>query len=72
MNITIYYLSKKIILQQKNQSTENQSFKNLDEFKKGQILDEFIKFANEKNDTLLTFVTEDLEKGLEKFRKAFK
>ena len=41
MNITIYYLSKKIILQQKNQSTENQSFKNLDVLKKGEIIDEF-------------------------------
>ena len=37
MNITIYYLSKKIILQQKNQSTENQSFKNLDALKKSEI-----------------------------------
>ncbi len=72
MNITIYYLSKKIILQQKNQSTENQSFKNLDVIKKGEILDEFEKFANETNSTLLTFVTDNLENGLEKFRKAFK
>ena len=72
MNITIYYLSKKIILQQKNQSTENQSFKNLDALKKSEILDEFVKFADEPSETLLTFETENLENGLEKFRKAFK
>ena len=72
MNITIYYLSKKIILQQKNQSTENQSFKNLDVLKKSEILDEFVKFTDESTSTLLTFETENLENGLEKFRKAFK
>jgi 8-oxo-dGTP pyrophosphatase MutT (NUDIX family) len=72
MNITIYFLSKKIILQQKNQSTENQSFINLDVFKNQEIVDEFIKFSDENNRTLLTFVTENLENGLEKFRKVFK
>lgn len=72
MNITIYYLSKKIILQQKNQNAENQPFINLDNLKKAEILDEFVKFANETNSTLLTFETENLEIGLEKFRKAFK
>ncbi len=72
MNITVYYLSKKIILQQKNQSTENQSFKNLDNLKKSEILDEFMKFADESTADLLTFETENLESGLEKFRKAFK
>ena len=72
MNITIYYLSKKIILQLKNQSTENQSVKNLDTLKKTEILDEFVKFTDESSATLLTFETENLENGLEKFRKAFK
>lgn len=72
MNITIYYLSKKIILQLKNQSTENQSFKNLDSLKKSEILDEFVKFIDIPTQTLLTFETENLENGLEKFRKAFK
>ncbi len=72
MNITIYYLSKKIILQQINQSAENQSFKNLDVLKKSEILDEFVKFTYEPTATLLTFETENLENGLEKFRKAFK
>ena len=72
MNITIYFLSKKIILQLKNQSTENQSFKNLDALKKSEILDEFVKFTDESTATLLTFETENLEIGLEKFRKVFK
>lgn len=72
MNITIFYLSKKIVIQQKNQSAENQSFKNLDTLKKDEILDEFVKFAHQDADTLLTFETENLENGLERFRKAFK
>jgi 8-oxo-dGTP pyrophosphatase MutT (NUDIX family) len=72
MNITIYYLSKKIILQQKNQNSENQSFIDLDALKKTEILAEFEKFAHEHATTLLTFATKDLEGGLEKFRKAFK
>ncbi|MES2763766.1 MAG: NUDIX domain-containing protein [Bacteroidota bacterium] len=72
MNITIYYLSKKIVLQQKNQSSGNQSFKNLDGLKKAEILDEFEKFAHESSATLLTFETDNLETGLQKFTKAFK
>lgn len=72
MNITIFYLSKKIVIQQKNQSAENQSFKNLDTLKKDEILDEFVKFAHQDSHTLLTFETENLEKGFENFRKAFK
>lgn len=72
MNIIIFYLSKKIVIQQKNQSTENQSFKNLDTLKKEEILDEFVKFAHQDVDTLLTFETKNLENGLERFRKAFK
>jgi 8-oxo-dGTP pyrophosphatase MutT (NUDIX family) len=72
MNISIYYLSKKIVIQQKNQSTENQSFKNLDALKKEELLDEFKKFANQKTEVLLTFETKNLETGFEKFRKAFK
>lgn len=72
MNITIYYLSKKIILQQKNQSAENQSIKNVDVLKKNEIFDEFIKFTKNTNTTELIFETENLESGLEKFRKLFK
>jgi 8-oxo-dGTP pyrophosphatase MutT (NUDIX family) len=72
MNITIYYLSKKIILQQKNQSTENQSFKNLDDLKKNELLDEFIKFTKNTNINELILETENIENGFEKFRKLFK
>ena len=72
MNITIFYLSKKVSIQQKNQNAENQSFKNLDALKRVEIIAEFEKFAHEEEATLLTFVTENIENGLEKFRKAFK
>jgi len=72
MNITIYYLSKKIIILQKNQLTGNQSFKDLDKLNKNEILVEFQKFVDETNNTLLTFVSENIENGFEKFRKAFK
>jgi len=72
MNITIYYLSKKIILQQKNQSAENQSFKNVDVLKKNELLDEFIKFIKNTNIHELILETENIENGLEKFRKLFK
>lgn len=72
MNITLYYLSKKIILQEINQSTENQSFINIDDLKKNELLDEFTKFAHQKDETLLTFVTKNITQALEKFRKPFK
>ena len=72
MNITIYYLSKKIILQQKNQSAENQTIKNVDVLKKNEIFDEFITFTENTNTTELIFETENIENGLEKFRKLFK
>lgn len=72
MNITIYYLSKKIIVQEINQSTENQSFINIDDLKKSELLDEFAKFAHQDEQTLLTFTTKNIEQALEKFRKPFK
>lgn len=72
MNITIYYLSKKIIVQEINQSTENQSFINIDLLKKSELLDEFAKFAHQDDQTLLTFTTKNIEQALEKFRKPFK
>lgn len=72
MNITIYYLSKKIIIQQKNQSTENQSFKNLDDMKKSEVIFEFENFTKETNIQELCFVTKNIEKGFDQFKKAFK
>jgi 8-oxo-dGTP pyrophosphatase MutT (NUDIX family) len=72
MNITIYYLSKKIIVTEENQDTENQSFINIDLLKKSELLDEFTKFAHQEGRTLLTFTTKNIEEALEKFRKPFK
>lgn len=72
MNITIFYLSKKIFIQEKNQNTENQLFKNLDTLKKREIVDEFEKFIEETNIDNLILLTENIDKGLDKFKKAFK
>ena len=72
MNITIYYHSKKIILLQKNQNAQNQSFKNLDLLNKNEITGEVELFINQTERNELVFETQDLEKGLEYFGKAFK
>ena len=72
MNITIYYLSKKIIVTEINQSSENQSFINIDNLKNSELLDEFTKFAHQNDQTLLTFTTNNIESALDKFRKPFK
>jgi len=72
MNITIYYYSKKITLQQKNQSTQNQSFKNLDVLTKKEIVNEFELFINQNEHHELVFETKNMEIGFENFKKAFK
>ncbi len=72
MNIIIYYLSKKIIIQLKNQHSENQSFKNIDKLKKAEIFSEFKIFINDTNSSELYFETKNLEKAFEKFKKLFK
>ncbi len=72
MNITIYYLSKKIIIQQKNQSTENQSIIDLDLLKKSEVFSQFELFINQSTNDELIFKTSSLEDGFEKFRKSFK
>ena len=71
MNITIYYLSKKIILQTIGQHTENQNITAIDSLKKSQILDLFLAFIeSEKN--LLTFESVSIDNGFDKLRKTFK
>lgn len=72
MNITIYYLSKKIVIEQTNQIAENQSFKNLDKIEKKEIYQYFIDFISDVEVNLLTFVTSNLEIGFNTFRKSFK
>jgi ADP-ribose pyrophosphatase YjhB (NUDIX family) len=71
MNITIYYLSKKIILQAKAQQTDNQNITSIDLLKKTQILDIFESFIASEID-LLTFETDSIDKGFDKLKKAFK
>lgn len=72
MNIVIYFLSKKIILEERKQTSENQSFKSLDDLSGEDIREEFEEFIHQDNVSVLTFTTSSLEKGLEKFRKQFK
>ena len=60
MNIAIYYLSKKIILQNKSQHSENQQITDIDLLKKNQILDIFIAFIESEKD-LLTFESKSIE-----------
>ena len=71
MNIVIYYLSKKINLQVKNQNADNQYFTDIDSLKKEQILRIFLNFID-LDDDLLTFQTESIENGLNKLKKTFK
>ena len=72
MNINIYYLTKKIILQQVNQPTQNQAFIHIDSFKKQDFLAEFELFIDKPDAQELIVETSNLEKGLEKIRKCFK
>ena len=72
MNINIYYLTKKIILQQVNQPTQNQAFIHIDLFKKQDFLAEFELFIDKPDAQELIVETSNLEKGLEKIRKCFK
>ena len=72
MNITIYYLSKKIILQQKNQTPHNQFVKDLDTLSKKELHTKFELFINQQQINELYFITDSLEKGLEKFKTTFK
>ncbi len=71
MNIIIYYLSKKIILQTKTQHTDNQNIKFIDSLNKTQILDIFESFIASDID-LLTFESDSIDKGFDKLKKAFK
>jgi 8-oxo-dGTP pyrophosphatase MutT (NUDIX family) len=72
MNITIYYLTKKIILQQKNQITENQSIIDLDLLKKNELFHQFELFINQSTNDELIFKTSSPEEGLEKLSHSFK
>lgn len=72
MNISIYYLSKKIILTTQKQVADNQLFKNLDELKKKEVFDEFEKFINQNQHQTLFLACSDIEMALDKLKKVFK
>jgi 8-oxo-dGTP pyrophosphatase MutT (NUDIX family) len=71
MNITIYYLSKSILITKKKQNIGNTVFIGLDGLRKKEIKAIFETFIESENN-LLTFETQSIEKGFDKFRKAFK
>jgi 8-oxo-dGTP pyrophosphatase MutT (NUDIX family) len=72
MNIVIFYLAKQIVITDSFQNTDNQLIINIDELKKTEILDEFIKFADEPSVNLLTIKTDNIVDGFNKFKKNFK
>jgi 8-oxo-dGTP pyrophosphatase MutT (NUDIX family) len=72
MNIVIFYLAKQIAITDSFQNTDNQLIINIDELKKTEILDEFIKFADEPSVNLLTIKTDNIVDGFNKFKKNFK
>ena len=72
MNINIYYLTKKIVLQEVHQQAQNQAFIHIDMLKKQDFLADFELFINQPNSLELIVETRNLEKGLEKIRKCFK
>ncbi|MCC6181923.1 MAG: NUDIX domain-containing protein [Bacteroidia bacterium] len=72
MNIIIYYLDKKIQIQESKQISDNQLFKNLEDIKTAEIKEQFEDFINDTNKQILNFKCKNIEKGLEQFKKAFK
>ena len=72
MNITIYYLSKKIIIQKKIQNTDNQFIIDIDELNKKNIVPTFELFINHPTQQLLIFETNHIEDAFDKFKKEFK
>jgi 8-oxo-dGTP pyrophosphatase MutT (NUDIX family) len=72
MNISIYYLSKKIVLNLKNQLSVNQSFNDLDVMKPKEIIDVFEKFINNQSNNILIFYITEIEFGLNKLKNVFK
>ena len=72
MNIVIYYLTKKIILQTEKQVTDNQQFNDLDVLKKDELKEEFKKFINQTTKNEWVLFTTNLEEGFEKLKKLFK
>lgn len=72
MNIVIYFLSKKIVLEERKQDTQNQSFICLDDMSLEDIQQKFKEFIHQEELVILTFRTSSLEIGFEKFRKQFK
>lgn len=71
MNITIYYLSKSIIITKKKQNIDNTGFTLIDGLDKKEIKAIFDAFIESENN-LLTFETKSIEKGFDKIRKVFK
>jgi 8-oxo-dGTP pyrophosphatase MutT (NUDIX family) len=72
MNIVIYFLAKKIVVEERKQNAENQLVSCIDDLTEEGIQREFKEFINQENSSVLTFTSSSLEEGFEKLKKQFK
>ncbi len=72
MNIKIYYNSKIILLQARDQTSQNQAVINIDRILDKELFDHFEKFIQQTFVNEIIFETENLHTGLQKFADTFK
>ncbi len=72
MNMTIYFLTKKIIISDSAQPTQNQLIIDTKSFKKNDLFNEFKKFINQNDVQTLVFLSNNTEKVFAEFKKSFK
>lgn len=72
MNINIYFLSKKIVITDELQFSENQLVIEFDSLDKMSIQRHFENFINQDDQKVLYFITASVEKSFDSFKKLFK
>jgi len=72
MNINIYFLSKKIVLREVLQYSENQEVINFDTADPLSIQQQFEKFINDSDAVILLYETLSAQKAIEEYAKLFK
>ena len=70
--MTIYFLTKKIIISNSIQPAQNQLIIEANGLKKGVLFNEFEKFINQNDFQTLAFSSSNIEKTFAEFKKAFK